>query len=154
MDNQQQPKTFLYCSSVSFGGLEMNVVRKVKWMKATGYHITLMLPKNSPIEEFATAEGLEVINIDINKKYFDVKNARAVARVLKQNKAELLLIEATRDVAFGSIVKRLFLPGIKLVYQSHMQIGIPKKSLVHTMRYRMYDKWIVSLPYLKEEVFK
>ena len=149
--NETLPEVCHYCSTNSFGGLEMNVVRLLAWLKDEGCHVQLMAPANSPVANFAKENNVPVTTIEINKKYFDVKRAYSLAKLLKANKVKIFIVAATRDVAFGSMVKRYY-PKLKLIYHSHMQLGISKKSLIHTLRFRKLDKWIVSLPYLKKEV--
>ena len=144
----------IYCSSEAFGGLEMNVVKLARWMSDDGFDVYVFMPEGSPVYTYAVKQQLRVRSIDVNRKYFDFRRAKSTAAVLRQMSIDMLVVSATRDVDFGSIVKRFYQPKLNLVYLSQMQIGVNKRGLLHSFRYKMYDRWIVPLPYLKDEVGK
>ncbi len=141
-----------YCSSKSYGGLEINVLRLIQWMQERGTSILLFAYPESPLATAARELKIKLVEIDINKKYFDFKHAKKVAAELKRFRIKLLFVGATRDVQFGSLIKRFYCPALKLVYQQHMQLGVPKRDFLHTMYFKQYDAWITPLQYLKDQV--
>jgi glycosyltransferase involved in cell wall biosynthesis len=41
---------------------------------------------------------------------------------------------------------------IKLVYHQAMQLGVPKKDILHTFRFNRIDVWVSTLDYMKKQV--
>lgn len=150
--NSTKLKVAFYCSSLSHGGLELNIIRFVNKMKMLGREILLFLPKRSFMYSDALEMKLRVVEIEVNKKYLDFKRARKLAKVLNKEDINIVFTGATRDVAFVALVKRFFKHDLKLVYHQQMQLGISKKDILHTLRFSQYDSWIAPLPYLKKEV--
>ncbi len=141
-----------YCSSKSFGGLEINIIRIVSWLKIHEVFFKLFLVENSPIAKFAEENDLDVTYIEHQKKYFDVLHAKKLSTILKVYGVKILFVGATRDVAFTALLKNYFYPKLKLVYHQQMQLGIVKKDLIHTIRFNRLDRWIAPLPYLAREI--
>jgi glycosyltransferase involved in cell wall biosynthesis len=52
----------------------------------------------------------------------------------------------------ATLVKSLMGGRLRIIYQQHMQLGRPKRSLVHTLRFRLVDAWLSPLPGLAREV--
>ena len=64
-------KLGFYCSSDSWGGLEMNLSRLAIWMNEIGQDVVLFCVKDSKMDEFAQEHKVKTIYIQKNKKYFD-----------------------------------------------------------------------------------
>jgi len=56
------------CTSRSFGGLEINVLRLMEWMNARGHENTLFARRESAIHRAAADKGLLVIPIVPRRK--------------------------------------------------------------------------------------
>jgi hypothetical protein len=41
---------------------------------------------------------------------------------------------------------------IRLVYHQAMQLGVPKKDILHTFRFNRIDAWVSTLGYMKKQV--
>lgn len=141
-----------YCSSISWGGLEMNFVRYAEWIANTGFHVHVFCVANSPIHQRVVESGLPHTCVAFNKKYFDVKNAFKVAGLFDKEKIDLVWFRDTRDMSLLSWVKKFSSRKIKLVYQQAMQLGVDKKDLFHTLRFLSIDTWISTLHFLKDQV--
>jgi glycosyltransferase involved in cell wall biosynthesis len=141
-----------YCSSVSWGGLEMNFVRYAEWIANEGYTVHVFCVADSPIHKRVLECGLTHTCIAFNKKYFDLKNAFKVAGLFDKEKIDLVWFRDTRDMSLLSWVKKFSSRKLKLIYQQAMQLGVDKKDLFHTLRFLSIDKWIATLNFLKEQV--
>ena len=141
-----------YCSSLAWGGLEMNLLRRAEWLSQRGWKTTVLCVENSPIDTEARRKSLNVINIRRNFKYCDIVNALRVERILKRNRINLLWIRDTRDISIASLVKRIF--NVKVIYQQAMQIGVNKRDFFHTVRFSAIDAWISPLKFLANQVVK
>ncbi len=150
--DEPQTRVGFYCSSRSYGGLEMNVLRLIEWLRNRGTPVTLFAPPEAPIAHESVPLSIPLVEVDMNSKYFDFYHARKTARLLREMRIDVLFISATRDIPFGSLIKRHALHDLKLVYHQHMQLGVPKRDIVHSLRFRQYDSWIVPLHYMSEQV--
>jgi hypothetical protein len=52
-----------YCTSLSWGGLEMNTVRYAKWMQDGGYRVILFAVAHSPMADEAKKIGLQFVPV-------------------------------------------------------------------------------------------
>ena len=148
----QLPSIAIYCSSESWGGLEMNTVRLAKWMHQRGHHISLCCLPGSPMANQSTASELSIIPIRRNGRYADLIGARRVWKELQKNGIQILIIVDNRDLDFGGWVKFISGNKIRLIYQQHMMLGIAKRDPFHTFRFRRLDAWITLLPYMAKEI--
>ncbi|MFH1297593.1 MAG: glycosyltransferase family 4 protein [Bacteroidota bacterium] len=146
------PPIAIYCSSGSWGGLEMNTARLANWLHKRGHLVTLFCLKESPLAKEAETNHIPYSVASRNKRYFDLPGAFFISRKLSRLKIKFLILVDNHDLDFGGIVKLLSGNRIRLIYQQHMRLGIPKKDPVHTLRFRQLDAWITLLPYMKEEV--
>lgn len=140
------------CSSESWGGLEMNHLRNAVWMKQRGHSVIFICLNKTPLFEQASMAGLKVISIDKYRKYFDYRSAFLLQNILIENNVTHLLIRATRDLSITATVKRLLKDKIHTSYFMEMQLGVKKKGLLHSIRFKGVDLWSCPLDWLKEQV--
>jgi glycosyltransferase involved in cell wall biosynthesis len=79
---------------------------------------------------------------------------RAVNAWVLRYKIRVLFVPFRKDIRVASLYKRFYDDDIAVVYQQHMQVGVSKRDLIHTLRYAMIDVWISPLQYLKDETLK
>lgn len=151
MSTKTKPCIAFYCSSVSWGGLEMNTVRYAQWMSEAGFPVILFCVAQSPIHQKASSASLRIITIRRNRKYFDFINAWRVSRLFRLLHIEWVWFRDTRDMSLLALVKRIQ-PGLRLLYQQAMQLGVDKKDLFHTLRFKAIDVWVSTLQFLKDQV--
>ena len=130
----------------------MNTLKLAEWLLQRGYAITIFTVKNSRLYEEAKAIPVTLREIDTPGKYFDFVNAKKIAAQLLSAGVEVLLVFDNRDISVVSIVKTFFYKNLRVIYQQHMQIGINKRDLFHTLRYSCIDRWISPSRYLADEV--
>lgn len=140
------------CFSPGFGGLEMNTLRLAQWMQERGWKVPLLLKDGSAIHEKAVAGGLDVTVIGPNTRVFG--QAKAIAGWVKKHNMQSLLFPYRRDLKAAAFYKFYHNRKIKIVYQQHMQVGIPKRDPIHALRYGAVDAWISPLQYLKQETIE
>jgi D-inositol-3-phosphate glycosyltransferase len=150
--NTPMPPLGFYCSSIAWGGLEMNIVRYAHWMQQCGQVVEVYCVQDSPIHQQALADGLTTIAIARNKKYFDFVRAFQVARLMRSRGIALVWFRDTRDMDMLCWAKRIFGLRIPFLYQQAMQFGVSKKDPFHTFRFRTIDAWVSTLPYLAHQV--
>jgi glycosyltransferase involved in cell wall biosynthesis len=146
------PKIAFYCSSISWGGLEMNTLRYAKAFQSEGFQIELYLVEGTTLFQHATEQELPVISIARNKKYFDFKHARQVAKQFEKDRIDVVHFRDNRDLDFLGWVKFFSSRKIKLIYHQAMQLGVSKKDLLHTLRFKRIDTWVSTLNYMHKQV--
>lgn len=141
-----------YCSSVSWGGLEMNFIRYAQWMRERGFNVVLYCVKDAYIDEKNKEYQIPVRYVAHNKKYFDYSNASKVSKQFKKDKVKAVWIRDRRDMNIMGLVKSKLNKGFKIIYQQAMQIDVKKKDIFHTRRFSKIDLWISPLEFLAEQV--
>lgn len=147
-------KIAFFITSTGWGGLEMNTLKLVEWLSIRKWQIELFTTKNSKTYEGAVKNGFTIHALDRPKKYFDFKTAKKLASLLKEKEIKTICVFDNRDIDVIAIAKRFYYKELKIIYQQHMQIGVNKKDLIHTLRYRSIDYWLTPLNCLKDEVIQ
>ncbi len=146
------PKIAFYCSSISWGGLEMNTLRYAKAFQAEGFQVEVYLVERTPLFQHAIEQELPVISIERNKKYFNFKRARLVAKQFEKDEIDIVHFRDNRDLDFLGWMKFFSSRKIKLVYHQAMQLGVSKKDFLHTLRFKRIDAWVSTLNYMQQQV--
>ena len=146
------PKIGFYCSSISWGGLEMNSVRYAQAFQQENFEIQLYGVEGSSFLQSATELGLPIQAVPRNKKYFDFKHARSLAKIFQKDGIEIVHFRDNRDLDFLGWVKFFSSRKIKLVYHQAMQLGVSKKDILHTFRFNRIDVWVSTLNYMQQQV--
>lgn len=142
----------ILCFSPGNGGLEINTVRLAVWMKEQGWNVPLLLKAGTALHQRALSAGLSVTVIP--EEISSAQSVQAIKKWVTAFHIPLVLIPFNKDIKIAARYKRFTNPSIKLVYQQHMQVGVKKRDLIHTLRYNMLDAWISPLDYLKQETIE
>ena len=146
------PKIAFYCSSISWGGLEMNTLRYAKAFQSEGFQIELYLVEGTTLFQHATEMALPIVGVIRNKKYFDFKQARRLAKQFEKDNIDVVHFRDNCDLDFLGWVKYFSSRKIKLVYHQAMQLGVSKKDFLHTLRFKRIDAWVSTLNYMQKQV--
>ncbi len=141
-----------YCSSLSWGGLEMNTLRHAIWMKERGHEVILVCVENTPLWKASFDSNISIRLVKRNKKNFDFSAAFRLKKLLKSDKIDIVWFRDKRDLSTIGMAKTFSFNRIKILYHQAMQIGVNKKHLIHTIRFRKIDAWISPLNYLKDQI--
>lgn len=148
-----QPPLAVVCLSASWGGLELNTVKLAHWLRQRGWPVELITLPGSPLVAPARARGLAVTEHAAGRlKALDVAGAARLARHLRQRGCRVVIAPLNRDLALLALCKALFYDELRIIYQQQMQLGAPKRDLVHTLRYRALAAWLAPLPWLWRQV--
>jgi glycosyltransferase involved in cell wall biosynthesis len=144
----------IICTSSGLGGLELNTLRLARWLKERGWKIHLLTAGGTALQEKAV--GIPSSLTSIRDEGLPGKGAqlRAIHAWVLRYKIPLLFVPYNKDISVASLYKRFYNVDMALVYQQHMQVGVRKRDLIHTLRYAMIDVWIAPLQYLKEETLR
>ena len=141
-----------FCASTSWGGLEMNQLRNATWMKERGHTVIVFARENTRIAEEARKNRLPVQFISKHRKYYDFKKSLALKKSLKKNGVTHLIVRDPKDMSICALAKTLMGGKLFLAYFMEMQIGIPKRDFIHTLRFKKFDLWSCPLPWLASQV--
>lgn len=142
----------LLCASGSWGGLEMNVHRLGIWLKKRGWKVMLYGQRDTRLFNEAEQSGLVVRHLNSTFKYGDLVNARRLARYVRQDNVQRLIINYGKDLFLSVLAKKLSRGFFKLLIQQHMHVGGHKKDAFHTWEYKHLDAWIAPLPMFAERL--
>ena len=141
-----------FCSSPSWGGLEINVLRLTGWLTARQLPVTLLLPGGTPLHREALLARCSVHIVDRHMRYLDIPSALKLRRALGGLGISTVFVFHRNDMDVMACVKVLSGSSLTLVFQQHMQLGVPRRDPVHAFRYARYDAWISPLEGLRAEV--
>ena len=140
------------CGSDSWGGLEMNQWRNARWMKERGHAVVVFGRENTELERYCRIDSIDFVAIPKHRKYYDFKAAKRLSRLLIAWEVKHLIIRDVRDMSVAANAKSRKKHSFKLHYFMEMQLGVAKKGLLHTLRFRRLDTWSCPLIWLKEQV--
>ncbi len=151
---KSKPGIAFVCSSISWGGLEMNLLRLANWIQDETHKAIVFCPINSPIYKEAQIRNIEVEAIPIQRKYYTPFAAYSLLRRLNNRDIQILVFSHNRDMSMVASVKWLSKGKIATLYQQQMQLGVDKKDFLHTIRINKLDAWIAPLNWLKEQAIQ
>lgn len=144
----------IICTSPGWGGLELNTLRLAHWLRGLGWKVHLLTAGGAPIQAPA-GDACSSINAIRELGLPGLGGQlRAVHAWVLRYKIRVLFVPFRKDIRVASLYKRFYDDEMALVYQQHMQVGVRKRDLIHTLRYAMIDVWISPLQYLKEETLR
>ena len=141
----------LVCFSRSLGGLELSTIRIAQAMEKKSVSTVVIVPNSSPLEQRANDANLHVNTITPHLKYGDISTALHLARVLKDQQIELVLLMQSRDIHLAAIAS-VITPQVKLVFYQQMNSRYNKRDFIHTWIYSKLSLWISLTQSMKEDV--
>jgi D-inositol-3-phosphate glycosyltransferase len=141
----------IVCFSRSLGGLELSTLRIAQAMAKKGVSTILILPESSPLELRAREAHLQVVTITPRWKYGDISAALHLARVLRDQQIDLVLLMQSFDIHLASIAS-LITPQAKLVFYQQMNSRYDKRDFFHTWIYSKLSLWISLTQSMKKDV--
>lgn len=145
-------KLGFFCSSSSMGGLEMNTARLAKWMQDAGWKIVFYCREGTPIEAYAKDLGLPISYVQKHRKYYDLVGASRLTKKFAEDDVRIVLFRDNYDMSALTMAKARSKDGLKLIYIQAMQLGGPKRDLLHTWRFSRIDIWISLLHFMADQV--
>ena len=142
------------CGTTSWGGLEMNQAKNAQWMMEKGHSVWAFCLPESPFHDYCVAQGIPVVLIPTHKKYYDFNAAKQLRKQLNHLNIEHLILRDVRDMSVSVAAKFWGKAHFKVHYFMEMQLGVSKRNLLHTIRFRQLDTWSCPLEWLKTQVLE
>ena len=130
----------------------MNQFRNAKWMRDRGHNVVVLGISNSPLNVACNEYCIPFEPIGRHKKHYDFKAAFQLLATIKRLQIRHLIIRDGWDMGVCTMAKVLGRHSFKLHYFMEMQLGVSKKNIAQTMRFRQIDTWVCPLDWLVEEV--
>jgi glycosyltransferase involved in cell wall biosynthesis len=140
--------------SLAWGGLEMNQLRSALCFAEKGYNVSVLCKINSQIKIEAEKHNIPVIIIPEHKRYRYFFAGLKLAKIINHEKFTHLIARDSKDLNICAIAKTFSRNKFHLSYFMEMQIGVSKRSFLHTARFNKIDVWVCPLNYLKNQVVK
>jgi len=140
------------CLSASLGGLELNSLKFAGWMQERGWRVTFIAPPATPLAKWAEEWFIPLEELAVRRGLAMPLAAWKLKQQLERLRVGVLVVTQNKDLALAAFVKALMGSQLRIIYQQHMQLGRPKRTLVHTLRFRLVDAWLTPLPGLAREV--
>lgn len=145
-------KLAYFCSSKSWGGLEMNHLRNAEWMSLRGHKVVVLGIVDSPIHQYAQQLNLSFVAIEAHRRWYDFKAVKRAQAIIESEGITHFIIRKPGDMSLAAGLKHRLKHRLHVSYFMEMQLGIRKKSIFHTLRFRNIDVWSCPLNWLKEQV--
>ncbi len=146
-----QKRVALVCFSFSLGGLELSTLRLSKAIREKGIPALLVIPPSSPLEQRATEENLNFASLVPRWKYGDFPAAMRLARILKENNIDIVILMRSQDIHLASLAAKIS-RGVKLVFYQQMNSRHDKRDFLHTWIYSKLSMWISLTQSMKNDV--
>jgi glycosyltransferase involved in cell wall biosynthesis len=140
------------CTSLGWGGLEMNHLRNALWMQARGHTVTLICTQNSPLHRASVEAKLSIIPIRKPARHYAFFSAFYLLQKLKKLGVQNVFIRNTSDLSLAASIAFFSRKQINVHYFMEMMFKGKKRQVFRTIRYAFLSSWICSLEYMKNDV--
>ncbi|WP_107038377.1 glycosyltransferase family 4 protein [Brumimicrobium mesophilum] len=141
-----------FCPSLSWGGLEMTLLKNASWMRNKGHNVMIIAQHGSRIHQESELLDIDVDFVQQHRKYYDFIKASRLVKILRQHQITHLVFRDPKDMSICALAKTLMFNKLFLAYFTGMQLGIAKRDFLHTLRFSKLDLWSCLLPWLKKQV--
>jgi glycosyltransferase involved in cell wall biosynthesis len=139
------------CFSSSFGGLELSILKLASEFNKRMADCLLIVSPDTSLAHFAKQYNLKVNFLKTKLKYGDVAASIHLARILRSNHIDVVVIMQSKDMSIVTVAHLLY-PYAKLVFYQEMQFGINKRDILHSWMYSHLSLWITLTTKMKQEV--
>jgi D-inositol-3-phosphate glycosyltransferase len=143
-----------YCSSSAWGGLEMNVLRFLRWMGERGWPTVVYADPTTTLFQHAREWNLRVRPVKSGGMLKQLLIGRQLAFLAQQDNVRALTLHQSSDILGGVLAKRFSDGFVRLIYHQHMHIGGDKTDLFHSWEYSHLDGFITPVEWLANMVKK
>jgi len=140
------------CTSTAWGGMEMNIVRFLRWMKQRGWPTFLYGRPETPMYRHAGAAEIAVRPVATTSRYGSPISAYQTARQLDRDQIRAMIVHQSRDMLLGTMTRRLSKSKPIYLFYQHMHIGGDRCDFYHAWLYRQLTAFVTPIPILADQV--
>ena len=146
-------KSYVFLAPIdSFGGLEMQLVRRAYDARVRGYSASVVCIKGTSVEHYARSLSVPVDYLRITIKYADIFAAIRLGAILRHRRADVCVVSKTDHLSIAIFARNHFMPNTAVVFYQQMQSGIRKIDPFHNWVYKNIDSAIVLTNIMKKEL--
>jgi glycosyltransferase involved in cell wall biosynthesis len=136
-----------YCSSPGWGGLEINIMRHLHWMRQAGWPALFYGHPDTIMFKRAADYEVPTRAIRTPGRLAAPWKGLTLARLLRRDGVRMLCFEQAPDFLLSVMAKK-YSHDLKIVYSQSMHIGGTKKDFFHAWLFRQLDAHIVPVQWL------
>ncbi len=141
------------CGSLSWGGIEIYVLRTIEELKKSGYHVSILCQPDSNIQKKALEEGTTAIPI-LSKGVGRIGSILRLNKYLRENKTDIIHTHLSNDLWVLAPALKLSGSKAKLILSKGMESGVSKKDIFHRWLYNRVDYVVPVSNFIKQNVLK
>lgn len=142
-----------YCSSPSWGGLEMNVVRFLRWLGERGWPVHLYAHPDHVMFRRAQEHGIAVRPIKARSRRGALGAMWALSRRAREDGLRILTVHQSTDLPVAVVSRRLAARSFELIFSQHMHLA-DKRDLLHTWQFNQLAAWATPVRWLADRVLE
>jgi glycosyltransferase involved in cell wall biosynthesis len=139
------------CLSPDKGGLELYMLRSVRWFSRSNAACLAVVKPNGSLEALLREEDLRHRRLEVSVPWFPIAAARRLARWIEAENIDVIHVHWTRDLNLAVLARRFARRAVRIVQTRQMAITRPKHDWYHRALYRHVDLLLVITRRLKEE---
>lgn len=141
------------CISPDLGGLELYMLRVVRWMANAGIPHLAVIGAGSKLESAFRAEALRYRRLRVLAHRFPLLAARRLARWLDSEEVDLIHLHWANDLTLAVLARRFAARTVRIVYTRHMTITRRKHDWYHRAQYRHVDRVLAITRRIQEQAW-
>jgi len=136
----------------SFGGLEIQTVRRAAQAKERGLNPIVICRRNSRVHHFANSLKLQTEFIHVTYPYIDVFAVLEIQHIFKKYEISICVVAATKFLGIASAASKCFKNKTKIYLYQQLQSAINKKDFYHNLIYKRLAGAVVLTERMKKEL--
>ena len=139
------------CLSPGLGGLELYVFRSSLALSTQHNVISIITADGKLAEHYRQQPQLKIQHLNYRHSYLPLINARNLAKIIDQNKIDVIHMHWGNDLALAAIAKKLSQQKPALVYTRQMQITRSKGDIYHQFLYSQMNRMLTITNALEKD---
>lgn len=144
-------KALELCLSTDQGGLELYVLRLVRWLSKSKPGCVAVITPGGKLESLLRDEGLPYRRLRVTLPWLPLVAARRLARWIDAEDVDVIHLHWGKDLSLAVLARKFAKRPVRVVYMRQMAITRAKRDWYHRALYRHVDQLIVITRRLQEE---
>lgn len=139
------------CLSPDKGGLELYMLRVVRWLAQTGAPYGAIVAPGGKLEALLRQEGLRYHCLKTTFHWFPLTAARRLAQWIDAEGVNVVHVHWAKDLNLAVLARRLAKRPVRIVYTRQMALVRAKHDVYHRALYRHVDLVLVITRRLQQD---
>lgn len=147
-------KVLELCLSPDLGGLELYMLRVVRWMAQTGIDYLAVVAPEGRVQALLHEEGLRHRPLRAHMRWFPLAAARRLAHWIDAEGIDLIHLHWAKDLNLAVLARRLAKRPVGIVHTRHMTITRDKHDWYHRALYRHVDLMLAITRRIQQQAWR